>query len=210
MNIQFICEIVGTIAFSLSGAMLAVERKMDIFGVLVLGVITALGGGFMRDVILQITPQTMFAHPVYLIVAIVTALYAYCILHWHKHFLPLLSQRHLDWILNFTDAIGLGLFTVIGVNASIAAGYGQYDIYSVFLGVLTGVGGGVIRDVLAGLTPSILVRHIYATASLAGGICYQLLMKFAPGSYAIIISAVIVIVIRMAAYHWKLNLPKAV
>lgn len=222
MSIQFVCEILGTIAFAVSGAMLAIQHKMDIFGVLVMGTVTALGGGLMRDVILNITPPGMFSDPEYLFVALGSGTMTFLVIWWkHRHGALkhpegrlqqalTFTEGNFQWILNLTDAIGLGMFTAIGVNVAIQAGYGQYDLFSVFLGMLTGVGGGMVRDILAGLTPAILVKKIYACASLAGAVCYQLLMKYAPGDYAMFVSALLVIAVRMAAYHWKLDLPKAI
>lgn len=209
MNIQFASEIIGTIAFAISGAMLAINRKMDIFGVLVLGLVTAMGGGFMRDVVLGLIPPSMFASPVYILVALLTSLYTFLMVHWNRHLIPLLPEGRFEWILNFTDAIGLGLFTVTGINVAVTAGYGEYDMLVIFLGMLTGVGGGMLRDILAGLTPAILVKHVYAVASLTGAFSYDCMRRLIPGHMAMFASAMIVIVLRMLAYHYKWNLPKA-
>jgi uncharacterized membrane protein YeiH len=209
MNIQLAAEVLGTIAFAISGAMLAIDRKMDLFGILVMGLVTALGGGFMRDVTLGIVPPSMFTNALYIPVALLTAFYTYLAVRLHHHMIPMVSDDKFQWILNFTDAIGLGLFTVIGVNAAIGAGYGQYHMFVVFLGMLTGVGGGVIRDIFAGLTPAILRKHIYACASLVGAVSYGCLLKCMPQESAMLVSAIIVVVVRMLAYKFKWNLPKA-
>ncbi|MBS6396250.1 MAG: trimeric intracellular cation channel family protein [Clostridiales bacterium] len=210
MNIQFTSEILGTIAFAISGAMLAIERKMDIFGVLFLGLVTAMGGGFMRDVVLGKVPPGMFLSPVFVTVGIVASLYTYFMIHWNQHMIPRMSEGIFQWVLNFTDAIGLGLFTVVGVNTAIDAGYGRYHMLCIFLGMLTGVGGGMLRDIMAGLTPAILRKHVYACASLLGAVCYAGLICVMPRGYAMFAGSIIVIAVRMMAYHFKWNLPKAI
>lgn len=209
MNIQFISEVLGTIAFAISGAMLAIERKMDIFGVLVLGLITAMGGGLMRDIVLGKVPPSLFCSPLFVTIGLMTALYTFFVVRKHKDMIPHLPEGQFQWVLNFTDAIGLGLFTVIGANVTIDAGYGDYHMMIIFLGMLTGVGGGMLRDVLAGLTPAILCKHVYACASLCGAVCYDFLWRMMPRSYAMFIGASIVFAIRMLAYHYKWNLPRA-
>lgn len=210
MNIQLIIEVLGTIAFAISGAMLAIDRKMDAFGVLFLGLVTAAGGGFMRDVTLGIVPPSMFTSPFLIPVGLLASFYTFVAIHRHQDMIPHLPEGRFQWILNVTDAVGLGLFTVLGVNAAINAGYGQHHAFAIFLGMLTGVGGGMLRDILAGLTPAILRKHIYACASLLGAACYDGLRLCVPKEYAMFAGAVIVFVVRMLAYHFKWNMPKAI
>lgn len=210
MNIQLVAEVLGTIAFSISGAMLAIDRKMDIFGVLFLGLVTAMGGGFMRDVVLGRVPPSMFLSPVLVSVGLLAAIYTFFVIHLHQRFIPRVSEGKFEWILNFTDSIGLGLFTVAGVNVAIDAGYGSYHMLVIFLGMLTGVGGGMFRDILAGLTPAILRKHVYACASLVGAVVYDWMLTQMPRGISMFLGAIIVITIRMLAFHYKWNLPKAV
>ncbi len=201
----FVIEIIGTIAFSVSGAMTGLKKNMDIFGVMILGVITAVGGGVTRDLLLGITPPGTFASPVYAIVATVTAVVM---------FLPavrrlLMKNRHIyDIVMLVMDSLGLGIFTVIGIQTAYrtSAHYGAFLI--VFVGVITGVGGGVLRDVLAGEKPYIFVKHIYACASIAGAVVCVILWRF-NSTAAIISGAVVVFVIRMLAAHFRWSLPKA-
>ena len=148
--ITFIMEMVGTIAFAASGAMVAVDRAMDIFGVIVLGVTTAVGGGAVRDVILGIVPPAMFQHPVYTVVATVTSCVVFMILYLKKELLQGHNRETYDKVMLVMDSIGLGIFTVVGVNTGIAHGYMDYTFLLVFLGTVTGVGGGLLRDVMAG------------------------------------------------------------
>lgn len=210
MNIQVVIEVLGTIAFSISGAMLAIERKMDAFGVLFLGLVTATGGGFMRDVMLGIVPPSAFTSPIFIPVGLVASFYTFLAIHWNQHVIPRLPEGMFQWILNFTDAVGLGLFTVLGVNVAIDAGYGDCHKFVIFAGMLTGVGGGMLRDILAGLTPAILRKHIYACASLLGAACYDYLLLCMSKEYAMFTGAIIVIAVRMLAYHLKWNMPRAV
>jgi len=105
------------------------------------------------------------------------------------------------------DAIGLGTFTVIGINTAWNQGY-RSAFLLIFVGVITGVGGGMIRDIMAQRTPYIFIKHVYAVASLAGAIVFLLLVKFLPMDLSMIISAVIIVIIRILASHYKWNLPK--
>ena len=207
MSMQFFCEILGTIAFAISGAMSGVVHRMDIFGIVVLGVVTALGGGFMRDVILNINPPSLFTSPVCPTLAILTSLCVFCEIKYRVDANIFISKEKFKQVLNISDAIGLGMFTAIGVNVDIMAGYGHYAAFTVFLGVLTGVGGGVIRDVLAGVTPKILRKQIYACASIAGAIAYRLLMDYVTQDLAMLLCALLVTIIRIAAYEYEWDLP---
>lgn len=183
MNIQLIAEIMGTVAFAISGAMLAIERKMDLFGIVFLGIVTAAGGGFIRDMTLGIVPPAMFSSPMVLPLAILSSLAVCALVAWlYKGADEELHGERFQWILNFTDAIGLGLFTVAGANTAIDSGYGDYHAFVIFLGMLTGVGGGMFRDVLAGIMPAVLRKHVYACASLVGAICYLGLLCAMPRS----------------------------
>lgn len=201
----FVFEIIGTVAFAVSGAMTGLKNKMDIFGVMILGVVTAVGGGVIRDLILGITPPGMFGKPVYAVVAMVTAVIT---------FLPTVrrlltkNQRVHDFVLLILDSLGLGVFTVVGIQTAyrVSSGYGAFLI--VFVGVITGVGGGVLRDVLAGERPYIFVKHIYASASIAGAIACVLLWSV-NSTAAVVVGAVLVFVIRLLAAHFRWSLPKA-
>lgn len=207
MSMQFFCEILGTVAFAISGAMSAIEHRMDIFGIVILGIVTALGGGFMRDVILNINPPSLFANPVCPGLAIFTSLCVFFEIKYRIDMDIYISREKFKQILNISDAIGLGMFTAIGVNVNILAGYGHYAAFTVFLGVLTGVGGGVIRDVLAGVTPKILRKQIYACASIVGAICYCLLMDYVSQDLGMLLCALLVTIIRIAAYKYEWDLP---
>ena len=206
--ITFMMEMVGTIAFAASGAMVAVDRAMDIFGVIVLGVTTAVGGGAVRDVILGIVPPTMFQHPVYTIVAMITSCIVFTILYLKKELLQGHNRETYDKVMLVMDSIGLGIFTVVGVNTGISHGYMEYTFLLVFLGTVTGVGGGLLRDVMAGVPPYILVRHIYACASIVGAIVCVILYRHSGAVAAMVGASVVVVLIRYLAAHYRWNLPK--
>lgn len=201
-----VLEIGGTLAFAASGAMTAMKKRMDLLGVIVLGVITAIGGGILRDVILGITPPLAFRNPLCALVAVGTAIVA---------FLPGIRRRlmhnelHFDIVLLVMDSVGLGVFTAMGIWNALSFDPDRSTFLLVFVGVLTGVGGGVLRDVLAGNTPYILVKHIYACASLVGAISCTLLWRVLPEYAAMSISIVLVVIIRLLAAHFRWNLPRA-
>jgi uncharacterized membrane protein YeiH len=206
MDILFILEIIGTVAFAISGAMVAMEKKMDIFGVIILGMTTAVGGGIMRDLLLGNTPPAAFRNPVYAVVSMVTSLVV---------FLPSvrqLFQKNSRWYelgMLWMDSIGLGVFTVIGIQVAFSSEAGYNYFLGIFVGVVTGVGGGILRDLFAGDMPYIFVRHFYASASLGGALVCALGWTVLGGSLAMIAGAVITLILRLLAAHYHWSLPKA-
>ena len=163
----------------------------------------------IRDMTLGIVPPAMFSSPMVLPLAILSSLAVCALVAWlYKGSDEELHGERFQWILNFTDAIGLGLFTVAGANTAIDSGYGDYHAFVIFLGMLTGVGGGMFRDVLAGIMPAVLRKHVYACASLVGAICYLGLLCAMPRGYAMFTGAMIVVVIRLLASHYKWNIPR--
>ena len=202
----FLTEIAGTVAFSISGAMLAIERNLDLFGVVFLGVVTAIGGGIIRDLLLGQVPPQAFLNYIYLLTAALTALIVFVIsLLRSRQGKPI--QFLNDTLLNIFDAAGLGIFSVIGVQNTINAGFGDNAFFCVFLGLTTGVGGGMLRDVLSRSTPAVLRKHIYALASLAGSLSYYFLHIYAP-SVSITLSTLLVVVLRVLASHYHWTLPR--
>ena len=206
--ITFIMEMLGTVAFAASGAMVAVDRAMDIFGVIVLGVTTAVGGGAIRDVILGIAPPAMFRNPIYTLVATITSCVVFLILYLKKELLQGHNRETYDKVMLVMDSIGLGIFTVVGVNTGISHGYVDYMFLLVFLGTITGVGGGLLRDIMAGVPPYILVRHIYACASIVGAIVCVVLYRHFGAVASMVGASAVVVLIRYLAAHYRWNLPK--
>lgn len=203
-----IAELIGTVAFSLSGSVLAVRKNLDVFGTLVLGVITAVGGGMLRDITLGEIPPALFRNPVYVCVAAAASLALFITCRFFPSLPDLLEGRALYAVLNVMDAVGLGFFTVVGVNTALSAGHTGLFLCTV-VGMLTGIGGGMIRDLLAMRTPVVLVKHVYAVASMTGAVCCYYLMGRLPASAAIMISAGLVVTIRLLATHYRWNLPTA-
>ncbi len=206
-SVFFILELIGTVAFALSGALTAMKKKMDLLGTCVLGMTTAVGGGIIRDLIIGKNPPTAFISPLHSLVAIGVSIVA---------FLPFVQKifvkKHTyDAILNVADAIGLGVFTIIGVNAGFTAIEDPNLFTVIFLGVITGVGGGVLRDVMAQTPPTIFVKYFYATASIIGALmCALVHINFDSELAGSIAGAVVVIALRILAmiFHWHLPKPK--
>ena len=206
-NFIFVLEIIGTIAFASSGAMVAIEKKMDIFGVNILGATTAVGGGMMRDIILGVTPPTAFSKPVYILFSILTSTLLIAIMYTNPEIMDSkIKNQFYDKIMLICDTAGLGIFTVVGIQT--ASRIIPYDnaFFFIFIGVLTGVGGGVLRDIMAGETPYILVREIYASAAIAGGIVCVVCRESMGEAAGVILGLAVTVVIRTLAalFHWNL------
>lgn len=200
-----VLELAGTVAFAASGALTAMKKKMDLLGILVLAVITAVGGGILRDLILGVTPPLAFRDPRNVLMAVGTALLLF--LPFLRHRL-MHNQRRFDAAMLLLDSLGLGVFTVMGIWNALQFDPDRSSFLLVFVGVLTGVGGGVVRDVLAGDTPYIFVKHIYACASLAGAVSMTALRGVLPIYASTLLSAVLVFVIRLLSAHFRWNLPR--
>lgn len=206
-NIIFALEIIGIVAFAITGVITALEKKFDVFGALVLGVVTSVGGGILRDMILGYLPPAAFRNSVYAVTALITSLAVF----WLAYFLGARIKKHFNvysQIINIFDSLGLSVFVVGGVNAAIACGFGDNMFLSVFVGTLTGVGGGVMRDIMAGRVPKILRKRVYALAAIIGAIIYYLLITYniCSSTWAIILGAGSVLIIRILAtvFHWNL------
>lgn len=202
-------EMIGMVAFALNGALVGLKYRLDIFGVILVAVTVSLGGGVVRDLIIGHIPPTMFRDYRYLLVAVITALLVFLVAvlsHGRYHDYEL----KIEALANIFDALGLGAFTVAGVQAGINEGYADNAFLLVFLGLLTGIGGGVIRDLFVMRMPVVLRKHVYALPVILGACLYVILYRL--GSTQLIASGsviVLVFVLRMLAtyYHW--NLPHA-
>lgn len=205
-----ILEIAGTISFAISGAMAAVEKRVDLFGVIFLGITTSLAGGIIRDVVIGRVPPAAFSDYKYMAIAIVTSLVVFMLARvYHQHY-----KANLEWINtinNVFDAAGLGAFTITGANAALLMGYRMNGFFVVFLAMVTGIGGGVLRDLMIGEIPFVLRKRIYAVASIIGGCVYYLL--YVKTSMDVMAAAFVGIAcvfgLRMMATIFKWNLPKA-
>ena len=204
-TVFFILEIIGVIAFSLSGALTAMKKEMDIFGACVLGMTTSIGGGIIRDVILGITPPTAFINPLYAIIGFLIPTITYIPklqkFFTHKH-------KTYDFCLMIADALGLSIFTVVGVNACFDAIQSPNVFTVIFLGVITGVGGGILRDVMSLNLPKVFVKHFYACASLLGAVASFVIRIYFSTVFATITGAIVVLTLRILAYKLRWTLPK--
>ncbi|MBP2691916.1 MAG: trimeric intracellular cation channel family protein [Muribaculaceae bacterium] len=189
-------EVLGTIAFAISGIRLAAAKRFDWFGAYVVGLVTAIGGGTLRDVLLDIPVFWMLSSR-YLAV---TGLALLTVIIFRQALV-----RGMRTLFIF-DAIGLALFVVVGIQKTLAVGYPMW--VAIVMGIITGSFGGVIRDILINDEPLFFRKDIYATACLAGGIAYYLVsLTSAPLLVAQITCAVIIISLRVLAVHFDWSLP---
>ena len=208
--ILLILEIVGTIAFAVSGAFVAVKAKLDVFGVLIIGCITAVGGGITRDLLIGQTPPAVFSNLYVLLIAVMSSAAVFIIARvMHRKFL--VAYEKVEPIQNVFDAFGLAAFSVMGTEIAFVHGLSDNFILAILLGVLTGVGGGVLRDVLTSTTPYIFKKHVYALASMAGAVVYYCL-RLLPMEETLVpsvVAMVFVVVLRLLAAKYRWSLPKA-
>jgi uncharacterized membrane protein YeiH len=198
MNIIYFLDLIGTFTFAVSGALAASNRRFDLFGALFLGFVTAVGGGTTRDVILGLTPVFWIKDISYLIVVVFAVVFTLTF-----------SRRiaALEKPLLFFDAIGIGVFTVIGVEKSTALEI--LPIFAILMGVLTAVMGGVLRDVFVNEIPLIFRKEIYATACFVGGIVYFSLFYFEINkSVVYFITMLVIIAMRLLSLKFQISLPK--
>ena len=200
-------ELIGVAAFAVTGAMAAMEVGADIFGVLFLSLVTALGGGIIRDLLLGSLPPRMFTSFVYVAVALGCGLLLFLGALRHRE-----SYRKnaaaLDRFVNIFDALGLAVFTVSGVQlAAETCGMGN-PLLLCMMGMTTGVGGGMLRDMMIGRIPKVLRKRIYAVASIAGALCYWGLLRLGlRADLSAFIACALVISLRLLATRYKWNLP---
>lgn len=196
----FIQDLIGTIVFAISGAIAARQHKMDIFGMFILALVTGVGGGTLRDMLIGSTPVFWMKQPIYLVMISIAVMITAIFRH------QISSRRWQIGLLVF-DAIGLGVFTVIGVQKGLD--FGLHPLICIALGGMTGCFGGLIRDILRNEVPIILQKEVYVTASLIGGVIFVLAHSVGLESdWVYFATASTVIVIRLLAIKYNLNLPK--
>ena len=203
--IWYIFDMIGTIAFAVSGALVGVSRKMDIFGMTVLALATAIGGGIVRDVLLGYFPPNSLRNIVYVTVVLAVTVIVFLIYNsrYRKHAMG--PRSRASYLL--ADALGLASFTVTGASAGFKL-YPELPIFIVLLGTITAVGGGIIRDMLAQRIPSVLKEDVYALPSIIGGIVYYLMVTSSWDSMAVYGAFTVVLVIRLLAIKYNWSLPK--
>ncbi|MDG1715276.1 trimeric intracellular cation channel family protein [Lacinutrix sp.] len=193
----YIIDILGTIAFSISGVLVALNKKMDPFGILIIAFVTAVGGGTLRDVLIGETPVSWMTNITFVYVVLASTI------------LAVIFKSKIDYLrksLFLFDTIGIGLYTVVGVEKGINAGL--HPIICIALGTMSACFGGVIRDILCNEIPVIFRKEIYATACILGGITYFIIKRLPiEGDFVFIIAGLVVIVTRILAVKFKLRLP---
>lgn len=193
----YLLDLFGVFVFALSGAMAADRRRMDLFGFIVIALLPALGGGTLRDMIID-APVFWLSDPVYLLMALLAAVLTFIAAN--------VIHRAGQWLV-WADAVGLSLFCVLGAAKTLALGLGP--VIATVMGVMTAVVGGIIRDVVCNEVPLILRRDIYATAAFAGAIAYVGLVSLGTDSaIGIWVGAVVCFGVRAAALIWNLSLPR--
>ena len=204
-DVMFVLKLIGAAAFAVSGAMVAIEKKADIFGVLFLAVTTALGGGVIRDVLIGRIPPVMFVSYWYLLISVVAALAVFIDAYLRSEKYKLHLDK-LDAVNNVFDAIGLAVFTVSGMNAAMPVSDNVILVF--FVGMCTGVGGGMLRDVMTNTMPKVLRKRVYAVASLIGGGLYYVMHVLDINQLLSVGSGMLVIfALRLFATIYKWNLP---
>lgn len=194
----YIIDILGTISFAVSGAFLAMEKKLDAFGVLVLAFVTAIGGGTLRDIMIGNLPVSWLKNETATIVIFSSAI----VTMFFGRYL-----KHLTTTLFLFDALGLGLFTIIGIELGIEKNFSIG--VCIALGTITACFGGVVRDVLLNNIPLLFRKEIYALACIAGGLIYFLMMRLnIDTDLSKIICILIIFFIRVVAVRYKLSLPQ--
>ena len=192
-----IVEILGTFAFAISGVLVALEKRMDVFGVLIIAFVTSVGGGTLRDVLIGFTPVTWMVNMIYVYTILGATVFA------------VIFRKRLDFLrtsLFLFDTIGIGLYTVVGIEKGLAIGL--HPIICIALGTITACFGGVIRDILCNQIPVIFRKEVYATACILGGLTYFLLRKFPIDyNFVFVIAGSVVIVVRLLAVKFKISLP---
>ncbi|MBQ6221182.1 MAG: TRIC cation channel family protein [Solobacterium sp.] len=201
-------EMIGTFSFAASGALKGLHKNTDLLGVILLGIIASTGGGILRDLILGDTPPAAFRNPVYVITACLVSLFVFVLeasIDRKTHLIESVGIRHTFFLM---DTLGLGIFTVMGVYSAWQMFGSDNPFLILFSGVVTGVGGGVIRDIIVNDLPYIFTKHIYATASLTGAVVCFLLIRSSHVQLGIWCGAGVIWLLRILAdyYHW--NLPK--
>lgn len=210
-TVTFVLECVGIASFSASGTILAIKKRMDVFGALILAMITAFGGGLMRDLVIGVHPPKLFATQEYAVLAAIGAGVSLLLflLSFFGNVAVLLTEHAHNVFLEATDTVGLALFCVLGVDSALASApqCAENTMLLIFCGCITGVGGGVLRDVLSAQIPTVFRKHIYLIPALLGSTLYVLMSPYAARLPSILFSAGSILLIRVLAIRFRWNLP---
>ncbi|WP_297977949.1 trimeric intracellular cation channel family protein [uncultured Capnocytophaga sp.] len=199
----YLWDLIGTFVFGISGVLVGLERKMDVFGMFILAFVTGVGGGTVRDVLIRTTtldpvPVFWMKNLMYVLMIVASVVIT---LPFKKKFVGHWSY----WLMVF-DTIGLGVFTIIGLEKTLR--FELSPVIAILLGAMTGSFGGVIRDILANKLPAVFHKEIYATACVAGGIVYFLIDGLMGHNTVVFITILVVIAVRLLSVKYKWELPK--
>ena len=195
----YVLDLFGTMAFAVTGAFKAIEKKFDIVGIIILATITGLAGGTIRDIIIGTVPPNSIADPAYIVITVATGFVIFLLFSRLK--------KHWNLFLKF-DAIGLGVFTIIGATFAYNI-FGLNFLAIAFAGIVTAIGGGILRDVFVQDTPIIFVKELYASASFIGVVVFYFILAFDGSLYlATILGIIITTGLRMVAMKFNWNLPR--
>lgn len=206
MEFVEVFELIGVVAFAMSGVLVGIEYGFDIFGIFVLSFLTALGGGLFRDMILGNHPPVCFTHFSYIICVAVTVV---VFLIFLKIFDTKLGRGDIEKIkilITFFDAVGLGVFCVTGTAFAMQMGFSDNMLLCVASGLITSIVGGMLRDVLANRKPVVLRKEIYAVAAIIGAVIYYLIEPVIGITAATYLVAFLVLLIRMYSVRHKINM----
>jgi len=199
-TVILVLDLFGTMAFAVTGAFKAIEHKADIVGIIILATITGVAGGTIRDIVIGHFPPHSISDPGYVIITVVTGIAIF--------FLYPKMQKHWNLFLKF-DALGLGVFTAIGATFAYQE-FGMNFLAMALTGMITAVGGGILRDMFVNEIPMVFVKELYASASFLGVVIFYLLLRtgFKLETVAII-SIIVTTILRLVAMKYNWNLPKA-
>lgn len=210
--ILFLLEALGAVSFAVSGTIIAIKKRNDVVGAVIFALVTAFGGGLIRDLVIGRNPPALFTSMEYAILAAICFLVSFtlfCVAFIGKTAIVLTERMH-NVLLEGSDMIGLALFCVLGVDSAVDfLGSPSNPALLIFCGCITGIGGGILRDIFSAQIPLVFRKHIYLIPALLGTSCYVLLLSHLPRLAAILISVSIILVIRILAilFHWNLPTP---
>ena len=204
-----VIEIIGVLSFSISGALMAIDKENDFVGVVFLAIITSFGGGMLRDIFIGNTPPLFFELFHLIIVSVITSTVIFILATIFKR-QYVKNEDFVQSINNYLDAAGLGVFVVSGARICMEAGFNN-PFLIIVMGMLSGTGGSMMRDIIMREVPALLRKRIYLVAALAGATTYYLLARLGVSDlFAIPVSAVLIVLIRILATVFKWNMPKAI
>lgn len=197
MQLIEIFVFLGIVAAGISGAVVGIQKELDLFGVTSLCVATSLGGGIVRDLLIGEVPPVAFIEPKYFLASLTAGLLTWVFYPYVKRF---------NSLLMVSDAVGLGVFTAVGANSAINHGFSEPFIV-ISMGLITGIGGGVLRDVFAKEIPYVFRKEVYAVASILGVVCMIVINEYMPITFAMYTCLAVTFAVRVLSVIFSINFP---